>query len=472
MTSGSSRVLWKATNSQNRKNAITTWDGKTTLTPVKVYKVLHPEFGAITDAQIIDAVKLVRPVDASIDQKKWNGMRQLPVTVDYMYHVLRNPLCTVAADKETKERLRKIAFSMRTYGTNMPREPVPRTQRDRLVRLLTRLTGGKHSNRTIASRRETVSCGFDPAVTYRLITDAEMTQLGFVSTVGEAGKQGWQYKFFYKATRHGLWSRNDKKYRVREYLAPSPKAGKNGHMPASKPLRVPQRIVQRGLQANTQNANAPWHRDRNQKWSGTTSRSGVWKGRVATPTPSPRRPANSPGLDEVPLNGSGQNLNRRNFAWMFNGSGPSPPLQPTRELTNPEYARRPANRSPAMPNINMNVLANSPGLFPADGATHAQRMDMRRHTTAELENIMARLNAQGSGLRPAPPNSGRTKTNSGRTKTNSGRTKTNSGRTKTNSGRTTNTSRAGRSRTPARQSPRRQSNKNAMNFLNQMYATL
>jgi hypothetical protein len=453
MVSGSSRVLWKATNSQNRKTAINSWDGKTTLTPVKVYKVLHPEFEAVPDAQIIDTVKLVNPVDPSVNQKTWNIMRQLPVTVDYMYHVLRAPLCTVAADKETKERLRKIAFAMRTFGTNMPWEPVPRTQRDRLVRLLTRLTGGKHSNRTAASRRESVSCGFDPAVTYRLITNAEMTQLGFVSTVGEAGT----YKFFYKATRHGLWSRNNKKYRVREYLAPSPKAGKNGHMPASKPLRVPQRIVQRGLQANAQNGNAPWHRDPNQKWSGTTSRSGVWKGRSATPAPSPssRRAANSPavsGFLDIPLNG------RQNFALAFDGMTPAEVrAQLVAYIQNPPNARRPANRnaqnspSPprrraATPNI---FLANSPGLLASDGGGGL--------TNAQRRNMLAHLN--GSGRRQASP-------------VNSQRTQTNSGRTQTNSGRTTNTSRAGRARTstPARRSPPRQSNRNAMNYLNAMYA--
>ena len=492
MASGSSRVLWKATNTENRKTAIDRWNGTTTLNPVKVFKMVKPEFAAYTNAHVIDTVKLTRPVDPSISQKDWNVMRQVPVTVDYMYQVLRSPLCTVAADKETKERLRKIAFAMRTLppNTTTPRDNVPRTQRDRLVRLLTRLTGGKHSNRTAASRRESTSCGFDPAITYRLVTDAEMTKLGFTSAVSEAGK----YKFFYKAKRHGLWSKNDKKYRIREYLAPSPKAGRNGHMPASKPLRVPQRIVQRGLQANGRNANAPWHREPGQKWSGSTSNSGVWKGRPATPVPSPRRPTNSPGLADVPLNRPGQRLNYGNFAWMANG--PSEPTQAQlNELerlgvtSNPANARLPANQVPqaaplpnftnaelrfmeavslprrqsATPrprissgNLNAALRANSSGLLPAGGMTNAQRRSMMAHL-------------EGSPLhQPTPANSQRTKTNSGRAK-------------KTNSGGVT--SRAGRSRTPARQptparkspprkSPpaRRSSPENATRYLENLYA--
>lgn len=515
MASGSSRVLWKPTNSQNRKTSINEWNGTTTLNPVKVFKLIKPDFAVFSDAQVIDTVKLTRPVDPSINQKAWNAMRKLPVTVDYMYQVLRFPLCTVAADKETKERLRKIAFAMRTRGPNG--ENVPRTQRDRLVRLLTRLTGGKHSNRTAASRRESTSCGFDPAITYRLITDAEMTQLGFKSAVGEAGK----YKFFYKATRHGLWSKNDKKYRIREYLAPSPKAGRNGLMPASKPLRVPQRIVQRGLKANGRNANAPWHRDPGQKWSGTTSGSGVWRGRPATPAPSPRRPANTntprPGpFISPPV--SGLNAGPSQPISPFPPSNPSNPSEMTNaqinwisrhsSLFNPQNAPRPANQVPQsaqlpnftnaelrimeavgqprqsatppvrtppdnsggtigrlqissgnMPSMSALLRAKSPGLFPS-GSGRVGNARARNIPNADLANMLEYLDP--GPRQPTPTNSG------GTTKTMSGRATKNS-----NSGRTTNTSRARRSRTPARKStPARQSaNANAtyQNFFAKMY---
>jgi hypothetical protein len=288
--SGSSRTLWKSTNSQNRKEIIDAWDGSANaLTPMQAWRKIGGAADDVTDAAIISMLNMDLPLLPGVSKRDLYKFKRLPVTVEYMYQALRKPLCTVAADKETKERIRKIAFAMQR------KEPVPRTQRDRLVRLLTRLTGGKHANRNASTRRETTSCGFNPSLKYRLIDDDEMNKLGFTSTVGAANK----HKFFYKAKRQGLWTRNDKKFRVREYKAPPPKAGKNGHVPASKPLRVPQRIVQRGLMQNARNSAAPWHRNPDEKWSGAAS-SGVWKERSNVPASSPRRRSATPSSIPAP----------------------------------------------------------------------------------------------------------------------------------------------------------------------------
>ncbi len=111
------------------------------------------------------------------------------VTPYDMYVALLYPSCPVGIDTKTRKKLRD-------YATRMTkREPLLKTQRERMEALLKRLVAGGSK------------CGLPPknhGKKYRLPTKKEMTNIGF-TTVGESGK------FFYKRPRKANPQRNPKK---------------------------------------------------------------------------------------------------------------------------------------------------------------------------------------------------------------------------------------------------------------------